>query len=539
MVGIKRWGCATLLVLLALGGCKKQEVLPEKAVLRRVMVRQSSLVVPATGSVELPFTVDSPDYHFQYDVHSADFQVRLLNSKGQKSRYCVLDAVRPGKAEGLYYLSVRDAGLEAVYTEEVCVALVERSTVTGNEVLYKSAYLTFRSERQESGPVLDTGLPVLYVHTQDGKDVTSKEETVPAELSVRGNEELPGLSEAVACSIRGRGNTTWTWPKKPYLLKLEKRTSLLGMPKHKRWILLANFMDRTLMRNLVSMRVATLTSLAWTPRCEPVELVLNGKHLGNYLLIEQVRIDENRVNISEEDGYILELDFHYDNDFQWMDPHGSCWQWGDGIPFSVKQPDAETLSASRKAAIRQEVSDAATALYGKDFMDPGKGYARYLDVNSFIDYWIVFEVMCNHELSNPGSVFFHKDKGGKLTAGPVWDFDWGVLSFYTSNGANGLVNGHAIWYARLMEDPAFRSRLKARFEELLPSLQEIPAYMDACEKRLERSAKLNFAMWNPADDRSQNGGQIINGDENLSFHDAITRLKGNYNAHLKVIQRSL
>ena len=212
---------------------------------------------------------------------------------------------------------------------------------------------------------------------------------------------------------------------------------------------------------------------------------------------------------------------------------------GGKIPFAVKSPDAQDLTDAQKTYIKKYISDVASVLYGEGFTDPENGYARYLDVDSFIDYWIVFEVMCNHELSNPGSVFFHKDRGGKLTAGPVWDFDWGVLSFYTSGGRTGLVNGEAIWYARLMQDPAFKARLKARFLELLPQLQTIPAYMDQCEKRLEVSAALNFKMWNPADDKSQNGGNIINGDENLSFHDAVTRLKSNYETHLKVIQQKL
>lgn len=385
-------------------------------------------------------------------------------------------------------------------------------------------------------PRLETGLPTVYI-TAEGS-VNSKDTYVPATLMVRGAGGYKDLPVTAPCEVRGRGNTTWTWPKKPYQIKLEDRISLLGMPAHKRWVLLANFMDRTLMRNLVSMHVASMTSLAWTPRCVPVELVLNGKHQGSYLLIEQVRIDENRVNISDE-GYLLELDFHYDNAFQWIDMHGSCWQRWDGIPFSVKQPDPETLTPLRRESIRQYVAGVASALYGSGFRDRANGYARYLDVDSFIDYWIVYEVMCNHELGNPGSVFFHKDKGGKLTAGPVWDFDWGVLSFYTSGGDKGLVNGQAIWYKRLMEDPDFRARLRARFEELLPRLRTVPSYMDSCEQLLERSARLNFAMWNPADDCSQNGGNIINGDENLSFHDAVARLKSNYNTHLEVILRSL
>mgnify|MGYP002856204718 CR=1 FL=1 len=396
---------------------------------------------------------------------------------------------------------------------------------------------------------VDTDLPIVYVDTDGGRGIYSKTEYVPASVSIKGKGGYESLPE-VSCSIRGRGNTTWTWPKKPYLVRLDEKEHVLGMHKHKRWVLLANFMDRTLMRNLVSMKVSSMTSLEWTPSCVPVELVLNGQHKGSYLLIEQVRVDNHRVNITEmtpEDnsgealtgGYLLELDFHYDNAFQWIDKHGSCWGVSGGIPFSVKYPDPDEITQAQKDYIKGYISDVAGVIYGSNFADPENGYARYLDVDSFVDYWIVYEVMCNHELSNPGSVYFHKDRGGKLVAGPCWDFDWGVLSFYTSGGDSRLVNGSAIWYARLFQDPAFKAKVRARFEELRPQLETIPDYMDECETLLGKSAELNFQMWDPSGDKVSNGGSIINGDENMSFHDAIQRLKSNYNKHLQVIAAKL
>jgi hypothetical protein len=157
-----------------------------------------------------------------------------------------------------------------------------------------------------------------------------------------------------------------------------------------------------------------------------------------------------------------------------------------------------------------------------------------------VDYWIVFEVMGNHELGNPGSVYMHKDRGGKLAAGPCWDFDWGILSYKTSPQARtGLINRDAIWYGRLFQDPAFCEKVKARFEELLPQLETIPDYIDSLKEMLEKSAALNFLMWNPAEDASQNGGSIINGDENLTFDEAVSRLKSIYIERLEVIGKSL
>lgn len=516
--------CACALLLLA--GCGKKEIIPTEVLLRSVRVWQESVMVPSGGSVQLEFSVDPLDYAFNYDVNSPSCEVQLILSGGRIPAEIVIAGIAPMEQKGRYSLTICDIGSDTEYNLQVRLALVQRNSI--NESLISSEPFNIRSEDRKPLPAwAQTGLPVVYVDTEGGKAVTSKTEEVPAILHIQDNQKP---LEETACSIRGRGNTTWEWPKKPYLIKLKEKTSVLGLPKHKRWVLLANFMDRTLMRNLVSMHVASMTSLAWTPRCVPVELVLNGEHQGSYLLIEQVRIDKNRVNISEEEGWLLELDFHYDNTFQWKERN---------IPFAVKNPDPDELTDAQKSYIKNYIKEVSDVIYGSGFADASEGYAKYLDVDSFIDYWIVFEVMCNHELGNPGSVYFHKDKDGLLTAGPCWDFDWGVLSFYTSNGANGLVNGKAIWYARLFQDPVFKERVKARYMELLPQLETIPDYMDQCEQLLKKSAELNFAMWNPAEDRSMNNGQIINGDENLSFHDAITRLKTNYRKHLQVIRKSL
>ena len=537
---------AALSVAAACGEDELEPVPPSQPRLLSVSVPETTLVLNTKGTVELPFQVEEPDYVFKYSTDAPDCQIRLTAKDGKAVTEFRISRISPGAEKGSYTAFLTDLGVEDDYSREVRL-LIENSN---SNSYVPSAYFTVRSEGAGYGLLVKTGLPTVYVDTQGGRAINSKETFVPASFKIKGAGGYDGLEE-VKCEIRGRGNTTWEWPKKPYLVKLEEKQSIFGMHKHKRWVLLANFMDRTLMRNLVSMKVASMTNLAWTPGCVPVELVLNGKHRGSYLLIEQVRVDNHRVNITEmtkEDntgdavtgGYLLELDFHYDNEVQWTDPHGRNHQWGDGIPFGVKYPDPDDLTTPQLNYIKKYVSDAATALYGKDFQDPEKGWRAYIDEDSFIDYWIVFEVMGNHELGNPGSVFMHKDRGGKLVAGPCWDFDWGVLSYNTSPQARtGLVNGQAIWYARLFQDPEFKAKVKARFQELLPQLQTIPAYMDECEKLLTESARLNFAMWNPADDRSQNGGKIINGDENMSFHDAVARLKSIYQDRLKVIPSKL
>ena len=377
--------------------------------------------------------------------------------------------------------------------------------------------------------VPDTGLPVVYIDTESGRPVESKGINYPAVIKSTGAGGYESL-EPAACTVRGRGNTSWAWPKKPCRIDLSEALSLLGMPAGRHWVLLANFPDRTLMRNLVAMKVSSLTSLEWTPSCVPVELVMNGKHQGCYLLIEKVSVS---------DGYLLELDFRFDNKVQWIDHHGLS-RLLTGIPFAIKYPAPDDLDSGQTEYIMQYVSDAAEALYSDAFENLQKGYAAWLDVDSFVDYWLVFELLGNPELANPCSIYYHKAPGCKLAAGPCWDFDCCLRSWSTSvQEWTGFVNKSSLWYARLFEDPAFADKVRQRFFELLPRLEEVADYIDECGQLLAASAELNFSMWNPADDRWLNFGMLINGDENLPFGEAVERLREVYLRRLEFLKNNL
>ena len=511
------------IMAIPLVSCRSGHEVDEPPQLVSVTVDEAAVVLSKGGMAELHFSVKDVLFRFS----GAPDLVLSPTSSGHDGLFGIAE-LRQDVQEGHYVAVVKDFGGAEEYSVETRLGVRVKP---GSDALVLSDPFEVRNTgTSPSG--LDTGLPVVYLNTEGGARIKSKVDWVPATLRIEGEQH--------ACSVRGRGNTTWEWPKKPYAIKLESKASLFGMPAHKRWVLLANFMDRTLMRNIVAMKVASLTSLDWTPSCVSVELVLNGEHQGNYLLIEQVRVDKDRVNVDKNEGILLELDFHYDNEVQWIEPLGRCVQRSDGIPFGIKYPDAEDLGADRFREIKNYVSEVSAAIYGPSSADPEVGYAKYLDVDSFIDYWIVFEVMGNHELGNPGSVFMHRDKGGKLTAGPCWDFDWGVLSYKTSPAARtGLINSRAIWYAKLFTDPAFRAKVKARFNELLPALKTIPEFMEDTEEKLARSAKLNFAMWNPAGDATMNGGSIVNGDENITFHEASERLRSIFEERLEVIRKCL
>lgn len=380
-----------------------------------------------------------------------------------------------------------------------------------------------------------TRLPVLHIETPGRQGVWSKDEWVEhSTLYLDGMGRFDDI-QPTEMAIRGRGNSTWGYDKKPYAIKFTEKQKVMGMPKHKRWVLLANYMDRTLLRNRVAFYLASQTSLAWTPRSEFVELYLNGKHLGQYLLCEQVRVDNDRINITEmtpEDnagdaitgGYLLELDFHADNMWQWWSSRG--------IPFGIKSPDEDEVTDAQLQWIRNHINEVESVLYGDNFEDPEIGYRKYIDAQSFVDYWLIYEICVNHELANPGSVFIYKDRGGKLVAGPVWDFDWGTFSYNASPAAQwGLFMQHAWWYDRLFDDPYFRQLASERWEVLKPRFETVFAFIDAEREYIEKSWEKNFDMW----DIDTN----INGDEWLSFDAAVDKLTDITHERMDIIDREL
>lgn len=386
-----------------------------------------------------------------------------------------------------------------------------------------------------------TGLPVVYVNSSTRRtpinaDITSKTEWKTATIQIDGNgvfEDLP----VTDMQLRGRGNITWGWNKKPFNMKFEKRTEILGMPKHKRWIMLANYADITMLRNAVSFHVSGLTSLAWAPRGEFVELVYNGKYSGTYYLVEQVRIDKNRVNVTEmkpEDtditgGYLVEMDFHADaTPYQWK-PLVACRQ--SGI-YLVKSPDEDDLTEPQYNYIKNYIRDFEKAITSSKLSDPDEGYKKYIEPLSFVDYWLIYEVCINHEIWNPGSVYVHKDRGGKLVAGPIWDFDYGTFNFTygeAAPAAYSLYVKDAIWYAHLFRDPEMKALAKRRWAELKPRLQnEIPQYIRKKAEYLRYAAQENLKQWPMTVD--------TNGDANLTYDKAVEKMLTVWQTRLHIIE---
>jgi hypothetical protein len=171
-----------------------------------------------------------------------------------------------------------------------------------------SLLLLFNCAKTTESPTVTASIPVFRVLTENKAPVTSKNVYQNASLEVEG-----GIPFAGEIKIKGRGNTTWTFPKKPFKIKLSNKEPLLGGLPSKEWVLLANYLDPSLMQNAVAMKIGQLLQMPFTNTIKPVDLWLNNEYLGNYMLTEQVEAKENRVEVGEG-GVLLSLDTIIDPD---------------------------------------------------------------------------------------------------------------------------------------------------------------------------------------------------------------------------------
>ncbi len=364
-----------------------------------------------------------------------------------------------------------------------------------------------------------SNLPVVYINTKNAAAITSKtnwmKETQIYVTNAGVYSKLYSQSQ-----IRGRGNTTWNYPKKPYAIKLDSKEEVLGMPKHKRWVLLANYVDKTCIRNSIAFEIARRSSgLDWTPRGMHVDVVLNGVFMGNYYLCEQIKGDKNRVDITEMEptdispetitgGYLLEVDKNFDEVNKFYSPVRN-------MPFMIKEPDEETLTTEQFAYIQNHVTEIENALYGAG--STTEGYLKYIDLDSFIDYWLVYELTSTGEPTHPKSVYMWKDRGGKMHAGPVWDFDYFTFQPYYNYS---LINTNAVWNDRIINDAANGPAILRRWNDSREKYKEIIQEIDRQYEAIRESAEYNATLW----PLSLN----VNRDDALSVKDAVARMKGYY-----------
>lgn len=287
-----------------------------------------------------------------------------------------------------------------------------------------------------------------------------------------------------------RGNTTSGCPKRPFTVKLSEKTQLCGMPSAKSWVLLANYFDKTMLRNALAFRMGVDSRLVWTPRFKFVELYYNGVRKGTYQLCEKVQVNNNRLNLPT-DGWLVEIDAKHAAD----DVFFTTEQIEQVIVFH--EPE-DTYLNEQMQVIATYFKEAEQALFSDDFTDSEKGWRHYLDEKSFIDWYLINEIARNNDAIFFTSCFMHSGLDGKICMGPLWDFDlgYGNSPYNESYQTKGWHVRKSKWYTRLFQDPSFMETVKKRFDYFYDRREMYYAYVRGQARELAPSAKNNETIWN-------------------------------------------
>jgi hypothetical protein len=339
----------------------------------------------------------------------------------------------------------------------------------------------------------NTGLPIVSVNTKDNAPILSKDDYVDGDIRILGDLATPIFSDK-KMRIKGRGNATWTlYDKKPYRIKLDKKAGILGMPADKDWVLLAEYVDRSLLRSTYAFELSKLAGLPWTPRFQHVEFFKNGIYQGNYLLGEHVKVAADRVN-AKDDGFLIEMDGYWAQEPLWF-------VTGKGYHYTFKHPDPDDEIAKDDAGytyINNLMNEFEAALYSDHFKNPETGYRKYIDVESFVLYYLVEETLCNVD---PNQFFALESRSGKLKMYPVWDHEWS-LGLYLPNWPGDPAVDNFYWlnegryHTQLLKDPYFAGLVKEQWQhmksEWLPALER---KMEETKERIRYAQKENFNRW--------------------------------------------
>ena len=332
-----------------------------------------------------------------------------------------------------------------------------------------------------------TGLPIIYLQTDE--PVVSKEDYVEGTFRLEGGRYFDSIEE-MEMQVRGRGNSTWfLHPKKPYQMKLESKRELFGMPEDKKWLFLAEYSDKSLLRNHLAFELGKRTSLRWTPSGHFAEVFVNGEHDGVYHITEKVEDGNNRVDIGDT-GFLLEID-QPDR----IDPDDVFFRTETYL-INIKEPGLD-YSDAEFFQVSDHLNEFETVLFSENFADSTSGYRAYADVDSFIDWFLVNEIAKNVDAQWYSSIFLYWIPGDKIYMGPIWDFDlgFGNVDYAAATYPEGWWVRWNTWIARMLEDPAFKARVRERYAMLDDQRPEIKGKIYEWSEQLNLSQAENDSIW--------------------------------------------
>lgn len=351
-------------------------------------------------------------------------------------------------------------------------------------------------------------LPVMYINTEEGKPIVDKINYVNATyyvdpMGIESVEAVGSSDNPQVLLIRGRGNYTWGYfDKKPYRIKLDKKTALLGMKKSKHFVLLAHADDQVaFLRNTVSFEISRRIGMPYTPEQRPIEVVLNGDYIGLYFLTENIRVDKDRVNITEQadeetateaitGGWLVEIDNNRNTEQIQLSVEGTDLEW-----LWITYHSPEVLSEEQTAYLTTQFETIKQVIYTAD--KESKELEQLVDMTSLAKYYIIQEVV-DHLEGFLGSCWIYKDRGEeKWHFGPVWDFGH---AFNSSHSKQKFIYEDTPFPVSIIKEiakfPRFQEEVKRIWNEFYPvKLEGIEDFMNSFLSQISEAANSNAQRW--------------------------------------------
>ena len=378
-------------------------------------------------------------------------------------------------------------------------------------------------------PILnDRQQEVGYTTAADGSDMISATISVISDDS-RNHHPSDEPDQESSILIRIRGNSSRYFSKKNYRIKLVSDSGdgsardlpLLGMNPENDWALHGPFLDKTLLRNYMWMNLSA-EIMGYAPDVRFCEVILDGEYLGVYLLMETIKEDDYRVNLSDyEDGssetsYLLRMDAIEDgnsiNDYmqytfkmEFSVPQENPLQIISSSGIQVLYPQLKYQTPEVIDYIQRDVSRVERGLYSSDMVSGSYDYASELDVDSFVDYYILQEFLVNNDAFSR-STYFYRDVRGRLTIGPVWDYNNVLNNFFRSFSYNRLYLPNRGWYGQLMKDEQFVQQVLDRYDQLRETYlsdEYLVSYVEDTIAYLGPAVERNDQVWGFSYDPTQ------------------------------------
>lgn len=330
------------------------------------------------------------------------------------------------------------------------------------------------------------GLPRVVIETEDFRELRDRETEFKSYFQIYG-DTVPE-TDVLKLTVRGRGNSSFKMPKYGMKLEFDEKVSLLGMPKNRDWALIANFGDKTHLRNYMMARLSEWLGAKYTPKMQFVELYLNRKYMGLYLLAETVKVAKNRVNIAENDSSFL---FEREGAKKLDPPYVTS---NEGNSFHIKSP--KNLSESSKQMLLDYLNAVegylSTLIWNSD-----NRIEKWFDLDDYLLYYWVQEYSKNEDGNFSRSIFMTWEKGGVIHFGPLWDFDlaFGNESYEQNQGPDDWYIRRYRWNRLIFKDSVVQRRARSYWKEHRREFKALIDSIPVYEKIIHKAIDNEYRRW--------------------------------------------